>query len=152
MVIHIYINQKISTTFKFSLFNFNLKIKFNLLPNTMKHMPPFYSRTLNAWKGANGNIRMSTGYKNEFEDIENELKELYEEINALKSLMNRLKEASAKKWSKVNALKTRLEIEKSKKRAAKTRELAEIVLNEQEDGDLFKSAGEHLAEEILKNN
>ena len=98
---------------------------------------------------------MSTGFRNgrpivkstievQMEDIEQELKELYKDINYLKDSLG-------KKWTKVNTLKTKLEIEKDRKKREELRKLAKTILTKEEDGDLYYSAEEHL-QHILNNN
>lgn len=99
--------------------------------------------------------RMSTGFRNgrpgvkstievQMDDIEQELKELYRDINYLKDSLG-------KKWTKVNTLKTKLEIEKDRKKREELRKLAKTILTKEEDGDLYYSAEEHL-QRILNNN
>lgn len=99
--------------------------------------------------------RMSTGFRNgrpvvkstvevQMEDIEQELKDLYKDINYLKDSLG-------KKWTKVNTLKTKLEIERDRKKREELRKLAKTILTKEEDGDLYYSAEEHL-QRILNNN
>lgn len=103
--------------------------------------------------------RMSTGFSTGFrngrpvvkstvevqmDDIEQELKDLYKDINYLKDSLG-------KKWTKVNSLKTKLEVEKDRKKREELRKLAKTILTKEEDGDLYYSAEEHL-QRILNNN
>ena len=89
---------------------------------------------------------MSTGFRNgrpvvkstievQMDDIEQELKDLYKDINYLKDSLG-------KKWTKVNSLKTKLEVERDRKKREELRKLAKTILTKEEDGDLYYSAEE----------